>query len=190
VRPLLVGRKGPWPLAGHLRGRTEHGGVSLAWAGRVAGTDPLAGAWRAAGVLHRALSQAGAPLVDRRRAIASGWERVGRPDGAELGSLHGAGLVLLLIARDADGLAVSGVGLGGLFACSGTHVVRNWLEAPHPLLGPTGRPVGRPGALMVDSGPDWLVGVAHGEPSVAGLPAAAVLARAGVDLGTGARGAA
>jgi hypothetical protein len=182
VRPVLMGRRGLWPLAGHLRGQNGHGTRSLAWAGRVAASADLRTAWAAAGAVHRALSQASEPDVGRRQSIVLAWERLDRIERAELGPLGGEDLHLLLVACDAEGIAVSAAGMGGLHALK-DGMSTPWVEGRHPLLSRPGLPAERPGALTASGGPSWLVGVAWGESMPQGESYERSLARCGVDPG-------
>ena len=177
-----MGRRGLWPLAGHLRGHVGQGTNSLAWAGRVAAAADLRTAWATAGVVQRALSQTSDSDVSRRQAIVLAWERIGRIEKAALGPLKGDDLHLLMIASDAEGIAVSAVGMGGLRAIV-DGVSRPWVEGRHPLLGRPGVPAERPGALTASGGPPWLVGVAWGESMPDGESYERCLARCGVDPG-------
>jgi len=44
-----------------------------------------------------------------------------------------------------------------------------WVDGEHPLLGPPGFPHDRPGAVAVESAPEWLVGLRHsGHGSILG----------------------
>ncbi len=157
--PLLVGREGDWPFAGYFRGRS---GVA-AWAGCVAADAPPDVGWRAAMAVGAALLAGGPPKADRRRALAILWSRLDAVDRAALGPAGGADLTLLLVATDDEGDAVSGVGLGGLWAVWGERA-EGWVAPPHPLLGDAGLPSRRPGALTVDVAPELLVATTAGRP--------------------------
>ncbi|MBW1880018.1 MAG: hypothetical protein JRI25_18205 [Deltaproteobacteria bacterium] len=156
-RPLLLGRGGDWPFAGHFRGRLGR----VAWAGCVAVGDDLAAAWRVSRVVDGALCRKGPPTADRRRALSIMWARLDGVVREVLGPGGGDDLALLLTAEDDEGAAVSAVGIGALYALFGGHA-EPWVIAPHPLLGPPGLPARRPGAMTVDHLPDWVVAVEHG----------------------------
>lgn len=156
TRALLLGRGGRWPFAGHFHGGVEGGGVRLSWAGRVT-TGGLDSDFRAARGADKALIGDGCPGLDRRRAIAVLWDRlIGSQAVLGSGALR---LVVLLVAEDADGAAISGIGLHTLFAIHHGCLAEPWVEGPHPLLGAPGLPETRPGALTVESAPPWLIGV-------------------------------
>ena len=181
MQPVFLGRRSPWPLAGHLRGEVSEGPDCLRWAGRVASGGDLETAWRAAGILHAALRRAGDTGRGRRRVLAAAWERVASLDPSALGPLRGADLHLMLVARDEEGFAISAVGLGGLFALESDGVAKPLLSGRHPMMGRPGVPDERPGALTVEQGPPWLVAVAWGSATIDGEPAGRVLSRCGVD---------
>lgn len=174
--PLLLGRGGDWPFAGHFRGRLG----PVAWAGCVAAGDDLEVAWRAARTVDGVLRRKGPPTADRRRALSILWARLDGVAREALGSARGEDLALLLLAEDEEGAAISGVGLGGLYAVWGEHV-QPWVLAPHPLLGAPGAPTRRPGAMTVDRLPDRVVAVAHESPEdLSQVPLEVLLARCGV----------
>lgn len=128
--------------------------MRLSWAGRVT-TGGLDTDFHAARGAHQALLGQGSPGLDRRRAMAALWDRV-----IEARAVLGPGaakLVLLIVAEDADGATVSGVGLRTLFAIHHGCLAETWVEGPHPLLGAPGLPATRPGALTVASAPPWLI---------------------------------
>jgi len=86
--------------------------------------------------------------------------------------------VLFLASRDADGFALSAVGCHTLYGLR-DGALQPWLFPPHPLLGPPGAPVDRPGALAVDDLPPWLIATA--EPvDLSGRTADATLPECGV----------
>lgn len=179
---VLTGREGPWPFAGYFRGSMDAAhGAWLSWAGRVdAGVDPVAG-WKASRAVVAALQQGGPIDAERRRALSILWDRLDAVDRAALGEAGGADLSLLLVARDAHGASVSGVGLGAVFTLEEGGEAQPWVTGEHPLLGPPGLPRTRPGALSVDSLCAWVLAVPAGEAAqVEGLPLAQVLAHCGV----------
>lgn len=176
----LVGGDEPWPLAGHLRGSLPGSEVSVSWVGRVGlGAGPEV-AWRASRALERGLRRGGPLVGDRRRALAGGWARIDAVADDVLGPGGGADLVLLLLATDDDGIALSAVGLRGLLAIDDDGCLRSWLEAPHPLFVGPGRPSKRPGALTLAAAPRWLVGAATDIDAIAGQALGDVLPRCGV----------
>jgi hypothetical protein len=159
--PLLLGRGGDWPFAGHFRGRLE-------------------AAWRASRAVDAALRRKGPPTADRRRALSILWARLDGVDREVLGPFGGDDLTLLLTAEDEEGGAVSAVGIGALHAVFGGRA-GPWVVAPHPLLGPRGVPARRPGAMTVDHLPDWVVAVEPGcSEDLGSVDFDALLARCGV----------
>lgn len=175
ITPLLVGREGDWPFAGHFRGRLG----PVAFAGCVAATAGPEAAWRAGRAVEAALRAGGPPQADRRRALSILWARLDGVDRDALGPERGADLALLLLATDAEGTAVSGAGLGGLWALWGERA-EAWVTPPHPLLGSPGLPARRPGVLTVAQAPPFLVASEHLRPvDLAGVRRAAVEAACG-----------
>ncbi len=116
-------------------------------------------AWRASRAAHNALMRMGPVDADRRRTLSIVWARLDGVSRDLLGPNAGDGLVLLLAAQDADGLAVSAVGLRSVLSADAQGPVSTWVAEPHPLLSLSGLPSERPGALMLDGAPQWLVGV-------------------------------
>lgn len=163
----LLGGLEPWPFAGHVRGSLTGPQASVSWVGRLGPASDPERAWRASRALERVLRRPDAPAGDRRRVLTVLWTRL---DGLSraLGSGDGGDLVLLLAARDADGVALSAVGVHTLFALR-DHALHPWLAAPHPLLAPAGRPESLPGALVLESLPGWLFAWDGSGPSPAGM---------------------
>jgi len=184
-RPLLVGRGGPWPFAGYFVGRLDPTPRSrVCWAGRVAVGDDLELAWRATRAVRGALLRGGPIAEDRRRALSVFWTRLDGVHRSSLGSAEGGDISLLVVAEDAEGAAVSGVGLGAVHAVGPDAPASPWVSGNHPLLGHPGLPQRRPGAITVDRLPPWLVAVAPselgaGDPVVGGR-ADGILPRCGV----------
>lgn len=173
----LLGTPGPWPFAGHLRGRLHGAGGALSWAGRVAASRGPQVAYQASRAVEAALRQV-AHTGDRRRVLADAWLALDGLRSAALGPDRGADLVLLLVAVDEEGAAISGVGLDHIMG--GGAELRLWLRPPHPLLGPPGLPGAQRGALSVDTLPPWLIAVAADAPPVTGLTLPAALRACGV----------
>ena len=167
----LLGGSGAFPLAGHVRGGWDAAEASVAWVGRVQADAGPEAAWRASRTLERLLRRGGPAVGDRRRVLSVLWARL---DGEELPD----DLVLFLASRDADGFALSAVGCHTLYGLR-DGALQPWLFPPHPLLGPPGAPVDRPGALAVDDLPPWLIATA--EPvDLSGRTADATLPECGV----------
>ncbi len=176
----LLGRGGDFPFAGHFHGVLDAptGGTRLSWAGRVTSGADRTLAWRAARALHNALLRQGPIEADRRLAASIAWARVDGVSRDILGPNRGDGLVLLLVARDDQGIAVSAVGLSAVLSIDDGEV-HSWIADPHPMLGLPGLPAKRPGALTSDEAPAWLVGVPHGS-AVPDLSVDDLLTQAGV----------
>lgn len=188
TRPLLRGRPGDWPLAGHVlggRAGTSRDG-EVYWAGRVGGGAPLDVAWRASRILEQALRGGARREGGARSTLQAVWEALESIVPSELGPELGRDLSLLLAARDAEGLLVSAVGVGRVDVLNPRQGgrLRPWLEGDHPLLGPPGLPERSPGALQLQAGPSWLVGTVWGEaaPDSQGEGEGALLSRCGVHL--------
>lgn len=162
----LIGRATAWPYAGYFLGALpadEHG-AAVTWVGRIGDGQDLRESWRAALEVQQALSRRGPIEADRKRALSILWARLSGARGEALGADLRDRLVLLAIAVDQYGYAISAVGLRHLYLVSEGHL-RPWVPAGHPLLGGSGLGAERPGAL-VGEGPlpalfasadaDWL----------------------------------
>lgn len=177
----LAGRTGAWPFAGAFTGSlSDDGPMGLAWAGRVTSGADLALAWRASRLLEHTLARPGLPRADRRHALAIAWARLDGVQRDLLGPNAGDGVSVLLIAWDAEGVALSGVGLEALYASDPGSALAPWLAPTHPLFGLPGLTTARPMALTVDSAPSSLIAVAHGDGhDLAGLAHQDALLRCG-----------
>lgn len=115
MRVGMPGTPGRAPFAGHVRGVRAAGGVTLAWAGRVAAAAGPEIGWEAAEALRTVLAAVAPGARDAwlRAAFAAlrGLEPrwLGRDD-----------LSLLLVAADADGARLIGVGLAEVRVLAGT----------------------------------------------------------------------
>lgn len=106
MRVGMPGTPGRAPFAGHVRGVRRAGGVTLAWAGRLAAAVGPETGWEAAEALRTALAAVVPGARDAwlratftaLRGLDARW--LGRED-----------LSLLLVAADADGARLTGVGL-------------------------------------------------------------------------------
>ena len=154
----LLGRIGAWPFAGHFQGTSGQ----VCWAGRVGLSGDLEQAWRASRAVQRALLRAGPIEADRRRALSVLWSRLSGVSRDLLGPGEGADLVLVAVATDEEGSAITAIGLQAVLAASATTAASPWVQGTHPLLGEPGLPARRPGALTVDRCPPWLIGVPRG----------------------------
>ena len=138
-------------------------------AGRVAGgcgvEQAYAVARRMEGLLGASLAGVG-DQPDRHTVLRKVWELVAGLPAVSFGANQGADLTLLLVAHDAEGVGVAGVGLGGLWGevLDEPHLVPV-VPATHPLLTPQGRPKGVPGVLTLEKTYLHLIGApAHQDP--------------------------
>lgn len=168
----VLGRPGFWPLAGAFRGELRGDGHHVAWSGFIGDEDDPVIAWKRTLELNKRLGQPGIPTGDRRRCLTVMWSRLDGLAGLEE-------LVMVLAAQDTGGVAISAVGLSGLY---GVHEgrLRAWVNAPHPLLGPKGLPEALPGALLADGAPKWLFGWDGSGLDPAGLPSELAFRSSGV----------
>jgi hypothetical protein len=175
----MFGQRGPFPFAGLFIDTMNGPDVTVGWSGQVAGAfDPLV-AWRASRAISHALTRAGPPQANRRRALSILWARLDGVRHEELGPMRGKDLAILLVARDDEGWAISGVGMGEVYLVD-ENQFRPWITGAHPLLCEPGLPARRPGALLIDELDGVLVGVRMGQPSPNGRCVADVLPRCGV----------
>ena len=177
--PALAPVAGPWPFAGAFRGRRTVGDLTLTWVGRIgASAGPEVG-FRAARRVGKALAEA-AVSEDRRRALADAWLALDALAAPVLGPDGGADLVLLFVAADPEGAALSAVGLSGLWSGAPEARLEPWIVGSHPLLGPPGRPGARRGALAVEALPPFIFASAHDGVDLAGLRHEEALVRCAV----------
>jgi hypothetical protein len=150
----MLGRGGRWPFAGHVAGETRAGGVRLSWAGRVS-TGDLGTDFLLAKRVSAALGAVVLETLDRRLAVAAGWEAV-----FELrDELEGVRPVLALLGEDGQGGAVSAAGLGAMWSIHHGCLAEPWVTSPHPLLSEPHLPAAFPGALTIDAVPPYLIAV-------------------------------
>ncbi len=170
----LLGEPSLLPFAGHFRLQAAGNRASLAVAGRVAASADPAAAFAHARAVARVLSTAAdGPWADtdRHGLIRRTWQLLDDIDDRTLGPARGSDLSLLLLAQDASGTGVAGVGLSGVWVHADTW--RSLVPPGHPLLAPPGRPARLPGVLTLEQPCACVVGApAHQEPV---LPAADVL---------------
>jgi len=143
-RALLAGSSGRFPYNGHFRLRVEGFGATLYAAGRVGASRPPHEAWPSVCALHALLSEATGR--NRLSLLRDAWERLIAAGDEPLGPGGARSLVLLLVARDTEGVAVAGVGLGGLLGLR-EDAARAVVPGNHPLLGEPGLPSEPPRAL-------------------------------------------
>ncbi len=186
TRPLLRGRPGEWPLAGHVLGSQTGAPLTcdVHWAGRVAAGASIGVAWRASRILEEAVRHGVREGGDARSTLKAVWEALESVVPSQLGPELGRDLSLLLVAKEGESLLVSAVGVGRIDVIRGGHEegLRPWLQGSHPLLVAPGLPERAPGALQIPARPAWLVGTVWGEAAPASERgvAAAFLARCGV----------
>ncbi|HND28919.1 MAG TPA: hypothetical protein PLA94_02935 [Myxococcota bacterium] len=133
VEVHLLGSPGRRPFAGHFRGRMTVGGVSLAWAGRLAFSLSPPEAWIAADAARAAL--AAWPGGDNRvDAIQQAWLCLHR---MEARWIERQDISVLFAAEDAEGFALSACGLQMIHErVEGSF--RPMLSQDHPLLSEAG----------------------------------------------------
>lgn len=175
--PALAGNEGEWPFAGCFRGTSGDG--TLAWAGRIAASAGPEVAFRASRRVSAALATV-AVGGDRRRVLSDAWLALDAIPTGAFGPALGGDLVLLLVARDADGAAVAGVGLEAVWAGGDGGAIVPWILPPHPLLGPPGRPGAKRGALAIDALPPWILARAADGPDLGMLSMQHALRACGV----------
>lgn len=173
----LLGDPALFPFSGHFRLDVAGTQAGVAIAGRVAGdAEPEAAflaARRVSAVLSTAADGAWAD-TDRHGLIRRIWQLLDALDEDAMGPCRGDDLSLLLLARDARGTGVAGVGLSGVWVRLDTW--RTLAPPGHPLLSPVGRPASLPGVLTLEEPCTRVVGApAHLDPI---LPSPEVLARA------------
>lgn len=177
--PALAPGAGPWPFAGVFRGRRTAGDLTLAWVGRIGSAAGPEVGFRAARRVGKALADA--PVTeDRRRALADAWLALDALAAPLLGPDGGADLVVLFVAADREGAALSAVGLSALWSGAPGARLEPWIFGSHPLLGPPGRPGARRGALAVDALPPFIFASAHDGGDLAGIPHEEALVRCAV----------
>lgn len=171
---LLLGDPGRTPFAGHLRVRVDVGGSWLTAAGRLATGDGLVAAYAPARRVEAALRTVTGK--DRHGLLWRAWELLAALPGDALGSAGAADLSLLLVAGDAAGISVAGVGLAAVWGR--TDKLLPLVEGRHPLLAGPGRPKRTPGALELELRPNAIIGCpGHLPPTVPSLETA--MARCG-----------
>ncbi len=154
----LLGDPSRAPFLGHARFALDTGKARLSGAGRLAPKDGLVGAYRAARRLEQVILEAAAGPGDRHALLWRAWEALFALPLAELGSEQGADLTLLMVAEDAGGTGVAGVGLSAALGLAGGRLVP-LAEGRHPLLSPPGRPARTPGVLTLELEVEAVVGI-------------------------------
>lgn len=106
MQVVMPGSPGRTPFAGCVRGVRQEGGLTLGWAGRIAASAGPVEAWEAAEALRDTLAViAPGPRDAWLRGVFQALPLL-PPRWIDRGDLS-----LLLVARDADGVRLTGVGL-------------------------------------------------------------------------------
>jgi hypothetical protein len=168
---LLCPSPGPMPFLGHFRVGWREALSGYSVAGRIGAPADPAVAWASArgleGAVRRCNAEGPAPAA---RLVRRVWEAVRRHPAGELGPRGGEDLIMLILAWDAEGASLSGVGLGRLWAGDDPGL-RAVLPPEHPLLAiPPGRPAQLPGALSLRAAPSLVVGAPAGEEALIPAP--------------------
>ena len=165
VAAYLLGDPGRMPFVGHFRAHLKTDNASIAVAGRVAAKDGIVPGFRAARLVEGALHGVRVDdVVDRHDLLRRAWTALFDIDQYDLGPSQGEDFSILFATRDADGMGIAGVGLGGVWGI-GQDGPDPLVEGAHPLLQPPGMPDGIPGVLTLDSTVTSVFGVpAHLEP--------------------------
>ncbi len=171
----LLGDPGRLPFLGHFRIHVRTQEAMLVGAGRIAAQSGMVPAFRAARGLEAVLNglrpSPGAQR-DRHALIRDLWATLSDIDSCDLGAGGGADLSLMLAARDASGMGITGVGLGGVWRWEDSGIAP-LVEGAHPLLGKPGLPEMLPGILTLDEPVGTIVGTPrHLDPV---LPKASLL---------------
>ena len=178
----LIGDPGRMPFVGHLRFAARVGDAWISLAGRVHPGDVEEG-WRAARELAAALD----PIEERTRGLGAGrfalvraaWALLGEAPRDGLGPAGGADVSVLMVAGDPGGVAVTGVGLTGVWGLEAGGQWTPLASEGHPLLSRAGLPSTPPGVLELERAIEVVVGCPH--PMEPELPAPSVMAeRCGV----------
>lgn len=156
VPALLLCDPGRLPFLGHARVALSTGGVTFAAAGRVGAEAGVKAAYSAARALEDALRGVAGP-GDRHAWLWRAWGALAAMDLDRLGPARGQDLCLLLVAEDAGGIGVAGVGLSALWGLRPSELVP-LVEGAHPLLSGPGLPAKTPGVLTLDQPVTAVVG--------------------------------
>jgi len=149
---MMLGDPSCVPFIGHFRINWEGPSAWLSAAGRIGAQRGIEDAWLPARQLEGVLQKCGDSnkhQSDRHVLLRRLWEALNDVESDLLGPEQGEDLCMLLVAGDARGVGVAGVGLSGVWG----DVDGRWaplVESNHPLLTPTGRPKGMPGVLTLD----------------------------------------
>jgi hypothetical protein len=169
---FLLGDPGRMPFIGHFQVGIHTGGASLAVAGRVAAHSGVVRGFRAARELESALlGMSTVEVQDRHDLIRRAWTVLHDVEACDFGPDGGADLTLLMVAQDAQGMGIAGVGLSGVWGWSGAvgDEVLPLVQGAHPLLGDPGMPGQTPGVLTLDAPVARVVAVpSHLQPVLPG----------------------
>lgn len=169
----LLGRDAGLPFQGFFRARVRGVRAHLAIAGAVPCLEGLAQDHlraRAVEVLLRSTATGAWRTTDRHGLIARAWSLLAE----RLEEGQRAGMSVLMVGEDEDGVGVTGAGIGGAWAVEGG-TLRRLVPRGHPLLGAAGLPDSVPGVLTLDRRPEDVLAQIWGQsgalPPVPELPA-------------------
>jgi hypothetical protein len=147
----------------------------LAAAGRIAGGENVAVAFRAAREIETALQgirSASLSNVDRHSVLRTAWTTLADIEACDLGPKGGEDLSIIFAVQDQSGMGVAAVGIGGLWSWQ-NNTLLPLVEGQHPLLGSPGRPENAPGVLTLDAPVVAVVAIPHHRsnetPQLAGI---------------------
>ncbi len=157
---LVFGDPGPLAFLGHFRADAGGQGTVLRVAGRVGATVSATEANDAAAQVEALVRNVGRGVQrpdDRLEWVRAFWDALAGFDAATHLPSGGADFAALVVAADAKGVSVTGVGLAGCWYTSEMAVPRPLVPPAHPLLGPMGIPAVRPGAMTLNAVPTAVV---------------------------------
>jgi hypothetical protein len=170
---LAFGDPGPLPFLGHFRAEARGPQSVLRVAGRVAGAADAVEACAIAAQVEAGVRGLVHDLDrpdDRLALLRSLWAVVAGVEERLPASLS-ADFAVLVMAADARGVSVTGVGLAGCWFEADRQPPRPLVPARHPLLGPLGVPDIRPGAMTLNAVPTALYAeLRHPVAPPSGLP--------------------
>lgn len=181
-RVLAFGDPDPLPFLGHFRSECMGPGSLLRVAGRWGSACKAVEASALAGALEamvRGLPSTVDRPDDRVVLLRAFWDQL-MVRAEALPAEHTADGALVVMAADARGVTVSGMGLAGCWFLAERQPVRPLVPANHPLLGPLGVPAQRPGGMTLNRVPEVLFAeLRHPVSSPSGVPDGDLFAAAG-----------
>ena len=157
----MLGDGGALPFLGHARSYVETPGARMWIASRLFSGGDVVAAYEASRRFCEAmdvLSRKVPETTDRNDLIRLVWEFLANVSRDELGTRGGDDLQLLVVAEDAEGQAVAGVGLSMVYGRS-EEAWTMLVNAEHPLLCGPGLPKTIPGVLTLDSPVQQVIGI-------------------------------